>query len=362
MSCSNCYNGCTEIVSDKCVKYTGIDVPVLGIQNGDSLSYVEQAIVEFLTSTLDGTGIILNIDSQIICETVNKYIVECSELTLVNITNAIIKATCDIQGQLNSLADTVAEINGEFNIGCLEGVESTSTNHQVLQAVITKLCEVDTALAAFILNVETNYVKLSDLDALIADYLANQSVSTKVYGKMVPYVAVEYYGDLTGKFDTTGAGIGDWEKIYLCNGNNGTPDKRGRVAVGAIVGMGGGALSPSVDPSYTINPNYALGTTAGVNAVTLTTLQIPAHTHIASVTINDPGHTHTYIKPNAEGSATGNAVSHPDGPLVNAQTAESTTGLNGSNVIVNNASTGGGESHANIQPSIACYYIMYIPS
>ena len=56
-NCSNCYNGCTEIVSDRCVKYTGIDVPVLGIQTGDSLSFVEQALITFLTSTLDGTGI-----------------------------------------------------------------------------------------------------------------------------------------------------------------------------------------------------------------------------------------------------------------------------------------------------------------
>ena len=57
-NCSNCYNGCTEITSDKCVKYTGVDVPVLGIQKGDSLSYVEQALITFLSSTLDGTGII----------------------------------------------------------------------------------------------------------------------------------------------------------------------------------------------------------------------------------------------------------------------------------------------------------------
>ncbi|BCU97892.1 MAG: hypothetical protein CM15mV19_1420 [uncultured marine virus] len=46
-NCSNCYNGCTEITSDKCVKYTGVDVPILGIKNGDSLSYVEQALITF---------------------------------------------------------------------------------------------------------------------------------------------------------------------------------------------------------------------------------------------------------------------------------------------------------------------------
>jgi len=64
--CSNCYNGCVETTSDQCVRYTGVDVPVLGIQTGDSLSYVEQALITFLTSTLDGSGIILTINPQII--------------------------------------------------------------------------------------------------------------------------------------------------------------------------------------------------------------------------------------------------------------------------------------------------------
>ena len=71
MSCSNCYNGCSEITSDKCVRYTGIDVPVLGIKNGDSLSYVEQALIEFLVSTLDGSGIKVDIPQDIICDIVS---------------------------------------------------------------------------------------------------------------------------------------------------------------------------------------------------------------------------------------------------------------------------------------------------
>ena len=91
MSCSNCFNGCAEIVSDQCVRYTGIDVPVLGIKTGDSLSYVEQALIEFLTSTLNGEGIKLNINPQIICEIVSKNLVTCEDLTLPNVISAIIK-------------------------------------------------------------------------------------------------------------------------------------------------------------------------------------------------------------------------------------------------------------------------------
>jgi hypothetical protein len=65
-NCSNCFNGCAEIVSDQCVRYTGVDVPLLGIQHGDSLSYVEQALITFLTAALDGTGIKPTIDPDMI--------------------------------------------------------------------------------------------------------------------------------------------------------------------------------------------------------------------------------------------------------------------------------------------------------
>lgn len=47
MSCQNCYNGCTDIISDKCTKYTGNNVPELGIENGDSLFSVQQSIFSF---------------------------------------------------------------------------------------------------------------------------------------------------------------------------------------------------------------------------------------------------------------------------------------------------------------------------
>ena len=58
MTCSNCYNNCSEIQADKCVRYTGVDIPYLTISNGDTLLSVEQKLITFLLSALDGTGII----------------------------------------------------------------------------------------------------------------------------------------------------------------------------------------------------------------------------------------------------------------------------------------------------------------
>jgi microcystin-dependent protein len=376
MACSNCYNGCTEIISDQCVKYTGVDVPVLGIQTGDSLSYVEQALIGFLTSTLDGTGIKLVIDPDIICEIINKNLVECEDLTLVNVINALIKAVCELDTRVTALEDDFAALEGPYTIGCLTGVTSTSGTHAILQATITKLCSVEVALNALALNVSTNYVKLADLNSLIAAYLASVGTTTKFYNRMVPYAVVEYYGPLVGNFDVSGAGLGDWEKIYLCNGNNGTPDKRGRVPVGATTGMGGGALNPAVDPAVAGNPAYALLGTAGSNTVTLSPTQIPAHSHSATATVVD-NHYHFVAASDSTGSCdiitstdpvarAGSCGTNPAYELRKSGETTATLGKSSGaqgtiDVSVAIGSTGGGLAHSNYQPGLGCYYIMYIP-
>ena len=360
MSCSNCYNGCTEIVSDKCVRYTGLDVPALGIQNGDSLNFVEASLIEFLTSTLNGVGIKPIVDPLIICNLVQQYLPSCGEFTLNDYITALIKAACDLQVQVDLIAADLLALNADYDVDCLTGVTSSSDTHAVLQAVITKLCDIDVELAALALDVDTNYVKLADLNNLIAAYLASAAPpsSTNYYNRMVPYTVVEYYGPLTN-FNSTGAGIGDWDKIYLCNGQNGTPDKRGRVPVGAIVGVGTNPLNPAVDPATPTNPNYALLGTAGANTVTLNLSQIPSHTHTATVT--DPGHTHvTDFKASqadlAEPGASGILMNRDTVFNSTAATTSATTGIQ-----VVNASVGSGSAHSNIQPVLACYYIMYIP-
>lgn len=361
--CSNCYNGCVETTSDQCVKYTGVDVPVLGIQTGDSLSYVEQALITFLTSTLNGSGIILTINPQIICDIVNKNIAPCQDLSLSNIIDALIKAVCELDVRVAAIEDDLSALETLYTVGCLTDVTGSSGTHAILQAVITKLCGLEVELDALALDVDTNYVKLSEINSIIAAYLTTigccggggDSGDTKYYNRMVPYTVVEYYGSLTGKFDATGAGLGNWEKVYLCNGLNGTPDKRGRVPVGATTGMGGGAMSPAVDPAVSGNPNYVLLGTQGANAVTLTPSQIPSHSHSASAYVTDPGHTHTFAGATSPG---GGGDATRDGVKTSLNTNSSTTGIS---VSVSIESTGGGLSHSNIQPGLGCYYIMYIP-
>lgn len=377
MSCQNCYNGCTDIISDKCTKYTGNNVPELGIENGDSLFSVQQSIFSFLLSVIDGTSIKPEINQEFICEKISQYL-GVQELTLPNIINAILQTACDLQTQVTNVKSSVDTINTAYTLNCISGVTDNTNTHEVLQAVITKLCSVNTALTALSLNVSTNYVKVSELNNLIAAYLSGGSSSTKLYHKMVPYTVVEFYGNITGKFDATGAGLGEWEKIYLCNGNNGTPDKRGRVSVGTTTGMGGGTLDAAVDPSNSGNPNYSLGTKYGSCMVSLNITQIPSHSHTATNTVIDTGHFH-YLstvsgqtsKPALSPSTYLASVNNEgnDGNYVLGGTLEALPSVGKSATSTTNISVqtslsniGGGLGHNNVQPSIGCYYIMYIPS
>jgi hypothetical protein len=380
-NCSNCYNGCTEIVSDRCVKYTGIDVPVLGIQTGDSLSFVEQALITFLTSTLDGTGVKIDLGDTVICNLVNQYLPTCKDLSIVDISKALIEAACDLQAQVDAIDADLAILNADYSIGCLTGVTSSSDTHAIVQAVINKLCQVQVDLTALTLEVRNQYVPITSspghpgVNDYIAAYLAGASGSAKYYNRMIPYAVVEYYGPIAGNFDATGAGIatGPWEKIYLCNGQNGTPDKRGRVGVGTTDGsMLGLTLPSSTNPgSSPFNPTYTLGGTGGTsNQTVLSVLQIPSHTHTAVV--NQTAHTHDFNT-----SSLYSTTDSPPNVNINYLAGDSTnSSLDNANTVINNQQyitstlidinisnlqTGGNGAHSNVQVGLGCYYIQYRP-
>ena len=356
-TCSNCYNGCTEIVSDRCVKYTGIDVPVLGIQTGDSLSFVEQALITFLVSTLDGTGVKIDLAPTVVCNLVQKYLPTCKDLSIVDISKALIQAACDLQVQVNTINATLATLNADYTIGCLTEVTASSDTHAIVQAVINKLCQVQVDLTALTLNLSTNYSRNgAQLDAYIANYLATNAPSSNlISNRMVPYAVVEYYGPVAGNFDGTGKGTGIWDKIYLCNGLNGTPDKRGVVGVGATNGAMLGLTMPAQTNPTLGNPTYTVGgTIVGSNNVVLSTLQMPSHTHVATVNLTDPGHFHA-VKGGGSGD---NFPTLNDGTGTGVNTDPKTTGIT---VGVTNSFEGGGQSHPNFQPGLGCLYIQYRP-
>jgi hypothetical protein len=143
MSCTNCYNGCVEITPDKCVRYTGLDSIPLGISNGDSLLLVEEALIENVVSFLNGTGIDITIAPEDYCALVTNFLPEGSVFTAVELFTALVKAACDLQGQVTAIGTSVDTLNSNYTIECLSGVTSSSDTHLIVQAIINKACATD---------------------------------------------------------------------------------------------------------------------------------------------------------------------------------------------------------------------------
>lgn len=159
----------------------------------------------------------------------------------------------------------------------------------------------------------------------------------------------------------------------LCDGTNGTPDLRGRFVVGA-----GGSYSP--------------GDKGGANTVTLTTEQMPGHTHtftetahthkvtldMDSLTVSESGeHTHTFNMGEKNGYHSGDGVLDADfkqstyevvpeytsiiesaGTHTHTISGKGAVTLDSATVGGTNSQTGGGQAHENRPPYYALCYIM----
>ena len=135
----------------------------------------------------------------------------------------------------------------------------------------------------------------------------------------------------------------------LCNGSSGTPDLRDRFVVGA-------------------GSTYAVGATGGAASVTLSTAEIPSHTHTFSGTTDTVGdHTHTinisyspdfdYYGNNVTGLNAGqNGANSVTGQSVNLTTAGA--GNHSHTVSGTTGAAGSGGSHENRPPYYALAYIM----
>lgn len=374
MSCTGCFNGCTEVTSTDCEKYTGVNIPELGIENGDSLTTIITKITDRILTIMTGAGIVPVVDVNIICKIVKDYLPVSGDITLNHYISALIQTACALDERINTLNQSVNQIDKAYDVCCLTGIDATSKTHEVLQATIKKVCAIDTALTAFILDVTTNYVQISELNGYIAEYLAAQNDNT-YRNRLIPYAPVPYFGPLTN-FDITGTGTGLFTDIYLCNGSNGTPDLRGVTLVGVTTGMQGGALNPIVDPAVgTGNPVYTINAINGTNTITLTTDQIPSHGHTSTSTATSDPHFHHLAKDGPRSDINSiyalDSASSPGIQVVSYELRgtpgaadlfrSSSTSVNVSVSTTVNAA-GGGQAHSNVQPSKGCYYIMYIPS
>jgi microcystin-dependent protein len=347
--CTNCFSGCVQTTSDKCVKYTGSSIEFLGIETGDTLVSVEKAITDYLTAVLSGEGISPELEPTDLCDIVNQFLP--SDPTLVDILTAIVKTLCLLETEIAAEKARIDVIEDDYTVDCISVAVDAGT-HDVLQAVINELCSaVDdiTVLQALYATCITT----STINTYIQTYLNAITVDTKMSARMVPYVAYPYFGTDLSSFGPDGVGVGTWENVYLCNGYNGlTPDLRGRILI-ATTYMAGTTVDPVVAPGGS-NPTYILNTKEGANAYALSEANLPAHSHTIA---NDGDHQHTvsvYI-PSGLNMLSDASLDH-----VYPQPTSVLTTENGDHSHVA-ATTGSNLPHLNIPPVHACYYVMYLP-
>jgi microcystin-dependent protein len=128
----------------------------------------------------------------------------------------------------------------------------------------------------------------------------------------------------------------------LCNGTSGTPDLRDRFVVGA-------------------GTTYAVGATGGAASVTLSTSEIPSHTHTFSGTTDTVGdHTHVEqnFSSNGTGDGSGPGASCCGGSIENSGVTTLGAGSHNHTVSGTTGSAGSGGSHENRPPYYALAYIM----
>jgi microcystin-dependent protein len=118
--------------------------------------------------------------------------------------------------------------------------------------------------------------------------------------------------------------------------------------IGTTWGIGDGSTTfniPNLVDSFPLGAGAAaLGSSGGSDSVTLTTSELPAHTH----SITDPGHAHTTLAT----ASTNTTGTDPGDVTTGGMTGSATTGITGTN------STGSGNSFSILPPYAAVVWMI----
>lgn len=247
MSCNNCrdfgVNSCPDITNTNCISFQGVAVPELDVCLNDSLTYVMNIVLAKIKDFLKGKGIIFdNADLTFAnCEYLEDLL-GIQEKNLINVLNIYKQAICELKeatdlNAANILAFTDVTL---YTLGCLPALDPCGdpyTFKELIQAIITKLCALNTQFEGFADSL------LDAVEEITGNFLIGGAItscggngySTSGTGATAvvtlealvpPFCPIIYTGSLA-YFNVSGVGLPatpycGW---FLCNGNNGTPNR-----------------------------------------------------------------------------------------------------------------------------------------
>lgn len=333
----------------------------------DEITAVFVAKILFILDELDMSTIDFN------CDFISEQM-EGKNKDVFTLIQILIDSHCTLKEAVDTINEEL-DTAVSFDLKC---VTATSPDvNGTIQGLINKVCSLDESVQDILDQLNNGTDISSTVNNLIGNYLhanvdtcsgygitkagSGETATLTLYGYVPPSCPIPCFAPLS-YFDSTGVGLPDslfcgW---FICNGNNGTPDMRGYTFAGATALPGifaANSLDTRVDPAVQ-GATFATATfdkKGEVQHVT-TISEMPAHTH----TITDPGHNHNngafdrILKFDGTGT-----VGPNDGDYVNDEPklddsvpmANSTTGI-----TIN--STGGGQAHNNVQPTIYGYWIV----
>lgn len=357
--CSEENSKCSSKFPAECVIYNMFDTSPsrlnnLGILNKTPISTILEKIDEQLGKSIDSNNTISvgdtnTIDLDLVGRTL-KAGVKVSPLSgnqlEVKTDGLFISKSID-EGKVKVSATDVPDYLKNQVVGGSNGIASLTIGE--VEGLLK--FNPDLNLIALLTEIKAKHYELFKQLFINVSQTDNTTVTTQQSSRLSPYIAYPYFGPMD-IFDGSGKGLSTkgYDKVYICNGINGTPDLRGRVIAGANDAVyGGNSLDSEVNPSQNVGYNLSKGTKVGKFTHILTVSELASHTHET----NDPGHNHSIPMgvPFKVGDDNEWSLYHNTGTT---QTNTSYTG-----VTIKNS--GSSTAHNNTQPTIGAIYIMYIP-
>ena len=276
-----------------------------------------------------------------------KYNPSTNTLSAINIAGSSTAVNLNVTGNLT--------VGGQFK----DGDGNFGTSGQVLSSDGTDTAWINagslTAGAAAEVGVSAATVNADHFITMVDTASGNENVRVDTDLKYNPVTntltATNFAGSGTGltgieAFVTgmiilwSGAANAIPSGFVLCNGSNSTPDLRGRFVVG-----------------YADNDSdYDVGDQGGSKQVTLSTSQLPSHSHTASV--SDPGHVHSTSFDNKKYFPGGGSTSIGYGGAGGYPADVFSMNSQSTGITVSNSNTGSGSAIENRPPYYALCYIM----